>query len=151
MKHQKNDTYIKIPKCNKLLWVSPLLLCASNNIVLPGDCTSRGGGILCELVVDAGSLSGRAVAPKLGSVWMRPRLLHWIFWVWGKWADKRKSLCHLGLCKHDWWKIIISKCTANQITAVYNTSFQKRVTLMSHNNSPPYFCCILIIWAQTSN
>lgn len=44
-----------------------MLLGALNNIVLPDDCTSKGGKVRCKLVADGGSLFGRVVAPKLGA------------------------------------------------------------------------------------
>ncbi len=38
---------------------------SSNSVILPGGCTSRGGVIVCKLVVDKESLSGGVVAPEL--------------------------------------------------------------------------------------
>ena len=42
-----------------------MLLGASNNIKLPGDCANMGGEVLCKLVADGESISGQAGAPKL--------------------------------------------------------------------------------------
>lgn len=50
----------------ELLRVS-LLHGASNDIVLPGDGTSRGGEILCKLVGDGKSLAARVLPPQPGA------------------------------------------------------------------------------------
>lgn len=43
----KNDTCTNIQRSAKVLQLSVVLLDASSNITLPGDCTSREGEILC--------------------------------------------------------------------------------------------------------
>lgn len=60
----------------ELLRVS-LLHGASNDIVLPGDDTSRGGEILCKLVGDGKSLAARVLPPQPGAgSWHQPGRVH---------------------------------------------------------------------------
>lgn len=64
---KKRDTCTNIQRSIKQLRVSMMLLGASNNIMLPGDCTSRGGGILCRLVVDGEKTLWKSYCSQAGS------------------------------------------------------------------------------------
>lgn len=70
---KKKTMCSNIQRPAKQLWVSIVLLCASNKIALPGDHNSNGYRCVCKLVADGESLPGGVLAARLEA---RPARVH---------------------------------------------------------------------------